>query len=70
MELEWHQLDLRYEGLRRRHPAQERQLLSSMAELGQQTPIIVVSHITAFVVIDGYKRVRALKRLGRDTVRS
>ena len=70
MELEWNQLELRYERLRRRHPAQERQLLSSMAELGQQIPIIVVSHRTAFVVIDGYKRVRALKRLGRDTVRS
>ncbi len=70
MELEWHQLDLRYEGLRRRHPVQERQLLSSVAELGQQTPIIVVSQGSAFVVIDGYKRIRALKRLGRDTVRS
>src|ERR1700744_5800799 len=70
MELEWHQLDLRYEGLRRHHPGQERQLLSSMAELGQQTPIIVIHPESLFVVIDGYKRVRALKRLGRDTVRS
>ena len=70
MELEWHQLDLRYEGLRRRHPAQERQLLPSMAEFGQQTPIIVVGQGSPFVVIDGYKRVRALKRLGQDTVRS
>ena len=70
MELEWHQLDLRYEGLRRRHPAQERQLLSSVAELGQQTPIIVISQTSPFVVIDGYKRIRALKRLGQDTVRS
>jgi ParB family chromosome partitioning protein len=70
MELEWQQLDLRYEELRRRHPAQERQLLASMAELGQQTPIIVISQTSPFVVIDGYKRVRALKRLGRDTVRS
>jgi ParB family chromosome partitioning protein len=70
MELEWHQLDLRYEGLRRRHPAQERQLLASVAELGQQTPIIVISQPSPFVVIDGYKRVRALKRLGQDTVRS
>jgi ParB/RepB/Spo0J family partition protein len=41
-----------------------------MAELGQQAPIIVVCHSSPFVVIDGYKRVRALKRLGRDTVRS
>jgi ParB-like chromosome segregation protein Spo0J len=47
MELEWHQLDLRYEGLRRRHPAQERQLVASVAELGQQTPIIVISQTSA-----------------------
>ena len=70
MELEWHQLDLRYESLRRRHPAHERHLLASVAELGQQTPIIVINPAGAFVVIDGYKRVRALKRLGRDTVHS
>jgi ParB family transcriptional regulator, chromosome partitioning protein len=70
MELEWHQLDLRYEGLRRRHPAQERQLLASVAELGQQAPIIVINQSSPFVVIDGYKRVRILRRLGRDTIRS
>ena len=70
MELEWHQLDLRYEALRRRHTAHERQLLVSGAELGQQTPIIVINPDSPLVVIDGYKRVRALKRLGRDTVRS
>ena len=29
----------------------------------------MVSEAPEFVVIDGYKRVRALKRLGRDTVR-
>jgi ParB family transcriptional regulator, chromosome partitioning protein len=69
MELEWHQLRLRYEGLRRRHPAQERQLLASLAEIGQHSPIVVVSEASEFVVIDGYKRVRALQRLGRDTVR-
>jgi ParB/RepB/Spo0J family partition protein len=69
MELEWHQLQLRYEGLRKRHPGQERQLLASLGEIGQQTPIVVVSEAPGFVVIDGYKRVRALKRLGRDTVR-
>lgn len=69
MELEWHQLQLRYEGLRKRHPGQERQLLASLAEIGQQSPIVVVSESAEFVVIDGYKRVRALQRLGRDTVR-
>lgn len=69
MELEWHQLELRYESLRRRHPSQERQLVASLAEIGQQAPVIVVAEATRFVLIDGYKRVRALKRLGRDSVR-
>lgn len=71
MELELHQLELRYAQLRKRHPAQERQLVASLAELGQQLPIVVVSTGEAdrFIVIDGYKRVRALRRLARDTVR-
>lgn len=71
MELELHQLELRYTRLRKRQPAQERHLVASLAELGQQLPIVVVSSADAnrFIVIDGYKRVRALGRLARDTVR-
>jgi len=61
---------LRYERLRKRHPLQERVLLASLAEIGQQLPIVVVSEAERFVLIDGYKRVRALKRLSRDTVRA
>ncbi len=70
MELDLHQLELRYEALRKRAPLVERQLLGSLAEMGQQLPIVVVSEGQRFVVIDGYKRVRALKRLARDTVRA
>lgn len=71
MDLELHQLDLRYEGLRTRHPVRERRLLASLAEAGQQVPIVVVVSEQAgrWVVIDGYKRVRALRRLGHDVVR-
>lgn len=69
MELELHQLELRYESLRKRHPVQERHLLASLAEIGQQLPIVVIGESARFVVIDGYKRVRALKRLARDTIR-
>jgi hypothetical protein len=68
MELELHLLELRYEALRKRAPAAERRLLGSLAEMGQQLPIVVVSEAARFVLIDGYKRVRALKRLARDTV--
>jgi ParB family transcriptional regulator, chromosome partitioning protein len=69
MELDLHQLDLRYEGLRKRRPRQERQLAASILESGQQMPIVVVVTDGRFVVIDGYKRVRALRRLSRDRVR-
>ena len=70
MEPDLHQLERRCEALRKRAPVAERQLLGSLAEIGQQLPIVVVSEAQRFVVIDGYKRVRALKRLARDTVRA
>ena len=70
MHLEFHQLDLRWEYLRVREPHRLRQLLASMAESGQQTPIVVVSKEgnANYLVIDGCKRIAALRQLGRDTV--
>jgi ParB/RepB/Spo0J family partition protein len=67
LEIELHQLDLRYECLRRRAPEREKRLLASLAENGQQTPIVVVG-AGVHVVVDGYKRVRALRQLRMDTV--
>lgn len=68
MQLERHQLELRYEALRRRDHRRERQVLASLAEHGQQQPIVVVQSEQRWVVIDGYKRVRGLHRLAQDTV--
>lgn len=68
MDLEFHQLELRYERLRLRQPARERRLLASLADAGQQMPIVVVIGGSAYVVVDGHKRVRCLRRLHRDTV--
>jgi ParB/RepB/Spo0J family partition protein len=71
MQLEFHQLDRRWEHLRVRHPARQRRLLASLAESGQQTPIVVVAaedRADRYVVIDGYKRIAALEQLGRDAV--
>ena len=71
MQLEFHQLDRRWEHLRVRPPARQRQLLASLAEVGQQTPIVVVAvegQVDRYVVIDGYKRLAALRQLGQDTV--
>jgi ParB/RepB/Spo0J family partition protein len=68
--LELHQLDLRYEKLRTRKPETERKLVASLAEIGQQVPVVVVRGEAPqqFVLVDGYKRVRALRRLGQDLV--
>lgn len=35
-------MDRRLESLRVRHPARQRRLIASLAESGQQTPIIVI----------------------------
>ena len=71
MHLEFHQLDRRWEHLRVRHPGRQRRLLVSLAECGQQVPIVVVAaedRTDRYVVIDGYKRITALEQLGRETV--
>jgi ParB family transcriptional regulator, chromosome partitioning protein len=68
VELEFHQLELRYERLRVQQPARERRLLASLAMAGQQMPIVVVTGGAAYVVVDGHKRVRCLRRLQRDTI--
>lgn len=71
MQLEFHQLDRRLEHLRVRDRARQRRLLASLAESGQQTPIVVVASAEQpgrYLVIDGYKRIAAQEQLGRDTV--
>jgi ParB/RepB/Spo0J family partition protein len=67
--LEFHQLDRRLEHFRVRHPARQRRLLASLAETGQQVPVIVIAEAGGrYLVIDGYQRIAALQQLGRDTV--
>ena len=70
MQLEFYQLDRRWEHLRVREPQRQRRLLASLADSGQQTPIVVVAAAMPdrYLVIDGHKRVVALEQLGRDTV--
>jgi ParB/RepB/Spo0J family partition protein len=71
MQLEFHQLDRRWEHLRVRDPHRQRRLLASLADGGQQTPIIVVvskDSCEHYLVIDGYKRIAGLEQLGRDTI--
>jgi ParB family transcriptional regulator, chromosome partitioning protein len=71
MQLEFHQLERRWQHLRVREPRRQRRLLASLADGGQQTPIVVVAaegSTDRYVVIDGYQRIAALEQLGRDTV--
>src|ERR1700681_3534725 len=71
MQLEFHQLDRRWEHLRVHRPERQRRLLASLASSGQQTPIVVVAvadQVDRYLIIDGYQRTAALQQLGRDTV--
>ena len=67
MDVDLHQLELRHRDLRIHDGAQRRRLIGSVAEIGQQVPVIVIRDAERFVLIDGYLRVEALRRLHRDT---
>ena len=73
MRLEFHQLERRWKHLRVHEPHRQRQLIASLAEAGQQTPIVVVpaeQGSNRYVVIDGYKRIVALEQLRQAGSRS
>lgn len=71
VELELHQLERRYEALRAACPARDKRVLASLARHGQQLPVVVVAaEHGRYVLVDGYKRVRALERLREDLVRA
>jgi ParB family chromosome partitioning protein len=65
VEVDLHQLELRHDDLRIRGGDRRRRLIASVAELGQQVPVIVIREEARLVLIDGYLRVEALRRLGR-----
>lgn len=67
MEIDLHQLELRHEDLRICDADRRRRLIASVAEIGQQVPVVVVHDAEHLVLIDGYLRVEALRRIGRDT---
>lgn len=68
MEIEIGQLDLRYAGVRARQKRREGQVQGSLEAAGQQVPIVVVREGERYVVVDGFKRVTAARRLHQDTV--
>ncbi|NJN65083.1 MAG: ParB/RepB/Spo0J family partition protein [Acidobacteria bacterium] len=69
--LEINELSLRYDELRIADPAGEARLLASLAAVGQQSPVLVqVRSDGEKVLLDGYRRVRALRALAQDLVTS
>lgn len=69
MEIEIHELERKYEGLRISDPARLSRLTASIHQYGQQTPVLAVAGVAGgFVLIDGYARVSALESLARDVV--
>ena len=67
--LELSQLDLRHAGLRIADPRRRSLLEQGLAREGQQVPVLVIAGDAGrYVLIEGYGRVEALKRLARDTV--
>jgi ParB-like chromosome segregation protein Spo0J len=67
VEVDLHQLELRHRDLRIHDDEQRRRLIGSVAEVGQQVPVVVIRDTDRLVLIDGYLRVEALRRLQRDT---
>lgn len=68
MEIDLHRLELRHRDLRIVDADRRRRLIGSIAEIGQQVPVVVIAEGDRMVLIDGYLRVEALGRLQRDTV--
>jgi hypothetical protein len=68
VDVDLHQLELRHRDLRIHDGEQRRRIIGSVAEIGQQVPVIVIGDGTRYVLIDGYLRVEALRRLHRDRV--
>jgi ParB/RepB/Spo0J family partition protein len=69
--LEITQIDLRYSTLRIADPARRARLEQVIAQQGQQVPVLVVPSMTGrYVLIEGYGRVEALRRLARDVVQA
>ena len=74
LELDLHQLDLRFAASRLVDPQAVARIAQSIERCGQIVPCIVVAPpggagagADPLVLIDGYRRVAALRRLGRDT---
>jgi len=68
LESDLHQLELRFAALRLRQPRVVERLARSIERDGQRVPVVAVAEsANRWVLIDGYLRIEALRRLARDT---
>jgi hypothetical protein len=68
MEIELRVLDQKYLSLRILDAYTQARLTASLASLGQQSACLVIEQDGKLVLIDGYRRVAALRGLRQDTV--
>jgi ParB-like nuclease domain./KorB domain. len=68
VELELPQLDLSHADLRIVDSQSQSRLVLSIEAQGQLLPVVVVRQDNRNILIDGFARTRALRRLGKDTV--
>lgn len=69
MTLEHHCLQLPYAPLRLQRHRLVNNLMTSLEEHGQLVPVVVVPSVNnKWILMDGYLRVSALRRLGKDTL--
>ncbi len=67
-EIDIHLLEGRYASLRIRNDRAVDRLATSMTRHGQLTPVLAVTgQAGRYIVVDGYRRLAALKMLGKDT---
>jgi ParB family transcriptional regulator, chromosome partitioning protein len=69
LDLDLHRLELRFAGTRLAEPRAVERIARSIEQCGQLVPCIAVvaGDGGGFVLIDGYRRIAALRCLGRDT---
>ena len=75
MQIELHELELRYTAIRVRDATRAARMRASLAADGQQSPVCVITasdscNSQRFVLIDGYLRVSAARALGLDLVQA
>ena len=70
LEVEWHQLELSYQHLRKHTQKDQQRLMLSIHAYGLLEPIMVIAGPTGnWTVIDGYLRIKAMRALKNDTIK-